>query len=112
MKVDLPAPFGPATTTRAGAPSATAARSDPNGGTLTLTARGFPSDPGVDRNERPTLEAPARPATVRRDLNHAVGVVRIAAVDRRPSGADFGLDGLAIGVLDEPHQYVVNLLRA
>src|SRR6266403_4847408 len=75
MNVDLPAPFGPATTTRAG-PSAAAARSDANGGTLTTW------------NEPAPVEPPARPAAVRRHLDHALGILGVGAIDRRSRRAD------------------------
>src|SRR6267378_4536996 len=97
MNVDLPAPFGPATTTRAG-PSAAAARSDANGGTLTTW------------NERAPFEPPARPAAVRRDLDHALGILGVGAIDRRSRRADVRLDGLAVRIVHDPCQHILDLL--
>src|SRR5437764_1066755 len=101
MNVDLPAPFGPATTTRPGAPAAAAARSDASGRTLTTS-----------RDEGPALEAAARAAAVRGDLNHAVGIVWVSRIDRPAAGANPGLDRFALGIARDPCEHVVNLLRA
>src|ERR1700704_1100278 len=101
MNVDLPAPFGPATTTRPGAPSAAAARSDANGRTLTTS-----------RDEGAALEAAARAAAVRGNLDHAVGIVWVSRIDRPAARAKRGLDRFAIGIARDPCEYVVNLLRA
>src|SRR5215470_3552352 len=88
--VDLPAPLGPASTTRTGRSSAAAARSDANGGTL---------------NERPSLEVAERPAAIRRDLDHDVGILGVRFVERRASGADPGLDGLTVGLVHELREH-------
>src|SRR5204862_5339056 len=96
-----PAPFGPATTTRPGAPSAAAARSDANGRTLTTS-----------RDEGPALEAAARAAAVRGDLNHTVGIVWVSRIDRPAARANPRLDRFAIGIARDPCEHVVNLLRA
>src|SRR5215470_1814492 len=88
--VDLPAPLGPATTIRTGRSSAAAARSDANGGTL---------------NERPSLEAAERPAAIRRDLDHAFGILGVRFVERPAAGADPGLDGLAVGIVHEMREH-------
>src|SRR6267143_2866180 len=98
MNVDLPAPFGPATTTRPGAPSAAAARSDANGRTLTFTS---------SRDEGPALEAAARAAAIRRDLDHAVGIIWISRIDRPAAGTNPGLDRFAVGIVRDPCQDVV-----
>src|SRR6266850_5087112 len=101
MNVDLPAPFGPATTTRPGAPSAAAARSDANGRTLTTS-----------RDKGTALEAAARAAAVRGNLDHAVGIVWVSRIDRPAARANPGLDRFAIGIAHDPCEHVVNLLRA
>jgi len=86
----LPAPFGPASTIRTGRSSAAAMRSDADGGTL---------------NERPSLEAAERPAAIRRDLDHAVGILGVRFVERPASGADPGLDGFTVGLVDELREH-------
>src|SRR5438067_1734686 len=98
MNVDFPAPFGPATSTRTGARSAAAARSDAN------RAR------GTVANEPAALEAAARAPAVRRDLDDDVRIVRIARIDRPAGGADPRLHDVAIGILGHSRERVVDVL--
>src|SRR2546426_10112691 len=111
MNVDLPAPFGPATTTRPGAPSAAAARSDANGRTLTLASRWSWGDRTAGRDEGPALEAASRATAVRCDLDHAVGIVRVSRIERPAASANPGLDRFAVGIVRDPCEHVVNLSR-